>query len=143
MIDVKPLSAETDEDPHSTMFAPDGDALFGRPPLFRRAGPFVFVSGTCADDCLDQDMREQTRSCITSISDTLESLGGGLENLVEVTSYLVRMEDFVDYNETYSKFFSVDGPARTTVAVERLAKPDALIEMRGVAYITENTKAKS
>jgi 2-aminomuconate deaminase len=67
----------------------------------------------------------------------------GLENLVEVTTYLVRMEDFVEYNETYSNFFSVDGPARTTVAVERLTKPDALIEMRGVAYITENTETKS
>ena len=140
---VKSLFAVADEDPHAAMFAPEGDTLIGRPPRYRRAGPFVFVSGTCADDCLAQDMREQTRSCITGISDTLESLGGGLENLVEVTTYLVRMDDFVEYNETYSKFFSVDGPARTTVAVERLAKPDALIEMRGVAYITENTETKS
>ena len=142
-MDVKQLATKSDEDLHSAMLAPDGDALIGRPPRYRRAGPFVFVSGTCADNCLDQDVREQTRSCITGISGTLESLGGGLENLVEVTTYLVRMEDFIMYNETYSKFFSVDGPARTTVAVERLAKPDALIEMRGVAYITEKTEAKS
>lgn len=115
----------------------------GGQPNFRRAGSFVFVSGVGVTSDNAADIRVQTKACIEILSGILEDADGGLENLVEVTTYLARMTDFAGYNEAYSKFFSVDGPARTTVAVDRLAHPKALIEMRGVAYIAENTNAKS
>jgi 2-aminomuconate deaminase len=61
--------------------------------------------------------------------------------MVEVTTYLVNMGDFAGYNDIYSTYFSPDGPARTTVAVHCLARPDQLIEIRGTAYITESAAA--
>lgn len=118
-------------------------ASCGGQPSFRRAGSFVFVSGVRAASDNAADIRVQTKACIETLSRILEDADGGLENLVEVTTYLARMTDFAGYNEAYSKFFSVDGPARTTVAVDRLTHPKALIEMRGVAYIAENANAKS
>lgn len=111
----------------------------GKPPRYRRAGSFVFVSGTAVKTGANPDISAQTKACIEDIGAVLEEIGGGLENLVEVTSYLKQMADFVEYNAAYSTYFSVNGPARTTVAVDRLAHPDALIEMRGVAYIAQNT----
>ncbi len=60
---------------------------------------------------------------------------------MEITSYLTSMKDYDGYNDSYSKFFSDDAPARTTVAVHQLSHPDGLIEMRGIAYITENSSA--
>lgn len=102
---------------------------------FRRAGSFVFVAGVGSPK--SSGIQEQTDGCITELAGVLEEAGGGLENLVEVTTYLARMTDFAGYNEAYGKRFSADGPARTTVAVNQLAHPDALIEMRGVAYIAE------
>lgn len=118
-------------------------AILGKPPRYRRAGAFIFVSGTGADSYKGAGIREQTRACIEDVSDILEEVGGGLENLVEVTTYLAQMTDFADYNEAYSKYFSLDGPARTTVAVDQLSHPKALIEIRGVAYIAQNTNAES
>lgn len=108
-----------------------------QPARFRRAGAFVFVSGVGAPE--GAGIQAQTDACISQLSNVLEEAGGGLENLVEVTTYLARMTDFAGYNEAYGKRFSVDGPARTTVAVDRLPHPEMLIEIRGVAYIAEST----
>lgn len=124
----------------------------GAYPHFQRAGPFVFISGTSArnpDNTIrgaevDEmgttrlDIREQTAAVIENIRDILETAGGGLENLVELTVYLVNMNDFAGYNEVYGQYFTPDGPARTTVAVHQLPHPHLLIEIRGTAYIVES-----
>ena len=124
----------------------------GAYPHFRRAGPFVFISGTSArrpDNTIagadvdamgtaDLDIRAQTAACIENMRDILEAAGGGLDNLVDVSTYLVNMNDFGGYNEVYARYFASDGPARTTVAVHQLPHPHLLIEMRGTAYIAES-----
>ncbi len=104
---------------------------------FRRAGDFVFVASVGGPE--GAGIQAQTNTCILKLSNILEEAGGGLENLVELVTYLARMTDFTGYNEAYGKHFSVDGPARTTIAVEQLSHPEMLIEMRGVAYIAKST----
>lgn len=120
----------------------------GKFPHIRRAGDFLFVSGTssrCADNSfagviVDSmgtarlDIREQTRAVIENVRDILASMGAGLEDVVEISSYLVNMNDFGGYNETYGEFFGFDGPTRTTVAVHQLPHPHLLIEIKAVAY---------
>jgi 2-aminomuconate deaminase len=117
-------------------------------PHFRRAGDFIFVSGTsarCADDsiagaqrCADGswqlDIRTQTRAVLTNIRDILAEAGARLSDVVELSTYLVRMDDFAGYNAVYGEFFDVTGPARTTVAVAQLPHPQLLIEIKVVAY---------
>ena len=80
------------------------------------------------------DIRIQTRAVIENVRDILATQGAGLRDIVEVTSYLVNMNDFGGYNEVYGEFFDYDGPARTTVAVHQLPHPHLLIEIRAVAY---------
>jgi 2-aminomuconate deaminase len=120
----------------------------GKYPHIRRAGDFLFVSGTSArradntiagaevdalgTTCLD--IRMQTRAVIENIRDILESAGAQLRDVVEVSSFLVNMNDFAGYNEVYNEFFGYDGPARTTVAVHQLPHPHLLIEIKVVAY---------
>ena len=117
-------------------------------PHFRRAGDFIFVSGTSsrrADDSvagaardasgrLALDIRLQTRAVLENIRDILGVAGAALADVVEVSSYLVSMDDFPGYNEVYGEFFGHDGPARTTVAVAALPHPQLLIEIKVVAY---------
>jgi 2-aminomuconate deaminase len=57
-----------------------------------------------------------------------------LKDVVDVTTFLVNMNDFGGYNETYGHFFSEDGPTRTTVAVHQLPHPHLLIEIKVIAY---------
>jgi len=120
----------------------------GKYPHLKRAGDFLFVSGTSARradntiagaevDVLGTtrlDIREQTRAVIENIRDILKSAGAQLQDVVEVSTYLVNMNDFAGYNEVYGEFFGYDGPARTTVAVHELPHPHLLIEIKAIAY---------
>ncbi len=120
----------------------------GKYPHIKRAGDFLFVSGTSsrrADNSIAGaevdalgttrlDIREQTRAVIENVREILASAEVTLKDVVEVTTYLVNMNDFAGYNEVYGEFFDYDGPARTTVAVHQLPHPHLLIEIRAVAY---------
>lgn len=107
-------------------------------PHYRRAGDFIFVSGTSsrrADDSIaGADIRAQTRAVIENIRDILAAAGASLADVVEVSSFLISMDDFGGYNEVYSEFFGIEGPARTTVAVKQLPHPQLLIEIKAVAW---------
>jgi len=123
----------------------------GKYPHVKRAGDFLIVSGTSSRrpdnsiagaevDALGTthlDIRAQTSAVIENIRDILQSVGAGLEDVVEITSYLVNMNDFAGYNEVYGKYFDNSGPARTTVAVHQLPHPHLLIEIRAMAYKPE------
>jgi len=107
-------------------------------PHFRRAGDFIFVSGTSArradDSIAGDDIRAQTRSVIENIRDILAAAGASLADVVEVSTFLLSMDDFGGYNEVYGEFFGYQGPARTTVAVAALPHPQLLIEIKAVAW---------
>ena len=123
----------------------------GKYPHIKRAGDLLIVSGTSARrsdntiagaevDAMGTarlDIRAQTHAVIENIREILRSAGADLKDLVEMTSYLVSMNDFGGYNEVYGEYFDYDGPARTTVAVHQLPHPHLLIEIRAVAYKPE------
>jgi 2-aminomuconate deaminase len=120
----------------------------GRFPHVKRAGDLLFVSGTSArrpDNTIagaaadplgttDLDIRAQTRAVIENIAAILNTEGAGLRDVVDVTAFLVSMNDFKGYNEVYGEYFDEAGPARTTVAVHQLPHPHLLVEMKAVAY---------
>jgi 2-aminomuconate deaminase len=120
----------------------------GRFPHVKRAGDYLFVSGTSsrrADNTIAGadadssggtrlDIREQTRAVIENIRDILGSVGAELKDVVEISTFLVDMNDFSGYNEIYGQYFDEQGPARTTVAVHQLPHAQLLIEMKAVAY---------
>jgi 2-aminomuconate deaminase len=120
----------------------------GKYPHIKRAGDFLFVSGTSArraDNTIagaeidkfgipQLDIRAQTRAVLEHVRDILGNMSAQLSDVVELTTYLVNMKDFVGYNEVYGQYFGKDGPARTTVAVHQLPHPHLLIEIRAMAY---------
>jgi len=126
----------------------------GRFPQAKVVGDVVYVSGTSArrpDNSIagasvDElgtatlDIREQTRAVIENVRDILASVGASLADLVQVTTYLVSMNDFGGYNEVYASYFDEYGPTRTTVAVHQLPHPHLLIEMQVVAHLPRRTQ---
>lgn len=120
----------------------------GRFPHVKRAGDFLFVSGTSArrrDNTIvgaeaDEmgttrlDIRAQTRAVIEHVRDILQSVGADLGDCVEITAYLVDMNDFAGYNEVWAEYFDEQGPTRTTVAVHQLPHPHLRVEMKAVAH---------
>ena len=120
----------------------------GKFPHVKRAGDFIYISGTSSrlpDNSFagvkvdpmgvtDLDIRAQTRAVIENIRDILRSVDADLEDLVEISTFLVNMNDFGGYNEVYAEYFDYDGPTRTTVAAHQLPHPHLLIECKAVAY---------
>ena len=129
----------------------------GRFPHAKVVGEFVYVSGTssrrpdnsiagAAVDAMGTtalDIRAQTRAVIENIHDILRDVGAGLDDLVQVTTYLVSMNDFGGYNEVYAEYFDESGPTRTTVAVHQLPHPHLLIEIQAVAHVPNRKEVPS
>ena len=122
----------------------------GAYPHVKRVGDFIFVSGTSsrlADNTfagvhqVDEmgtmrlDIGEQTRAVLDNIGDFLATEGATLKDVVDVTTFLVNMNDFAGYNKAYSEYFSKEtGPTRTTVAVHQLPHPNLVVEIKVMAY---------
>lgn len=126
----------------------------GAYPHVKRVGDFIFVSGTSsrrADntiagvDIIDEmgtkhlNAEVQTREVLQNIDKNLQTIGASLKDVVDVSSFLVNMNDFAGYNKAYAEFFDKEtGPTRTTVAVHQLPHPDLVIEIKVTAYKKEN-----
>ncbi len=117
-------------------------------PHARRVGELIFVSGVssrCADNSFAGvrvtrdgqvvcDIAAQTEAVLENIAAILAEAGASLEHVVDVTTFLVSMEDFVGYNAVYNRYFdAASGPTRTTVAVFELPHPHIAIEMKVIA----------
>ena len=124
----------------------------GKYPHARRAGDYIFISGTSARqadnsvigaEAVDDmgtsqlDIRAQTRAVLNNIADILASFDATLDDLTEITAFIVNMNDFAGYNEVYGEVFDYDGPARTTIAVHQLPHPQLAIEVKAIAYKPE------
>lgn len=125
----------------------------GAYPLTKRVGDFIYVSGTSSRQpdntiagvvTLDEmgskhlDIEIQTREVLKNIDRNLAQEGASLEDIVDVTTFLVNMNDFAGYNKAYAEFFdTTTGPTRTTVAVHQLPHPDLVVEIKVVAYKKE------
>lgn len=122
----------------------------GAYPHVKRVGNFIFVSGTSSRrpdntiegvEIIDQmgtkhlDIKKQTQAVLKNIEKTLAIEGASLKDVVDVTTFLVNMNDFAGYNKAYTQFFNKEtGPTRTTVAVHQLPHPDLVIEIKVIAY---------
>ena len=81
------------------------------------------------------DIKEQTRAVLENIKDYLATEGATMADVVDVTSFLVNMNDFAGYNQVYGEYFSKEtGPARTTVAVHQLPHPHLVVEIKVMAF---------
>lgn len=122
----------------------------GAYPHVKRVGDFIFMSGTSsrlpdntfagvhqidAMGSMRLDIKEQTRAVLENIKDYLATEGATMADVVDVTSFLVNMNDFAGYNEVYAEYFKKEtGPTRTTVAVHQLPHPHLVVEIKAVAY---------
>lgn len=150
-IESKPLQARAPAQKADAAVIDDRATPRGAFPHYRRAGDFVFVSGTSsrrqdgtfegaevdAVGVTDLDIRAQTRAVIRNIGEILDHAGLSLSDVVEISCFLVNMNDFGGFNEVWAEYFGESGPTRTTVAVHQLPHPLLLVEMKAVAYVSK------
>ena len=132
----------------SSIVVPDRAGALANYPHARRAGGLIFVSGISSrridnsydgvtvhdDGRVELDIRAQTRAVIENIRAILRAANADLENIVDLTVFLVDMKDYAAMNEVYNEYFNAaSGPSRTTVGVASLPGAHLLIEIKVVA----------
>jgi len=86
----------------------------------------------------DYDIHAQTKAVIENIRVILESAGASLNDVVDVTSFLIDMDrDFAGYNEVYRSYFESIQATRTTIAIRALPTPIA-VEMKVIAWLGDS-----
>jgi 2-iminobutanoate/2-iminopropanoate deaminase len=103
-----------------------------------RAGSFVFCAGQVPLDpqsgqIVSEDITEQTRRVLDSVTAILKSEQLTLANVVKTTVFLADFGDFQKMNEVYATYFSDQPPARSTVGVSTLPK-NAKVEIEAIAF---------
>ncbi|HWF12186.1 MAG TPA: RidA family protein [Candidatus Acidoferrales bacterium] len=92
-----------------------------------RANGFVFLSGQIPLDpktqqIVEGDIAVQTERVMENLKGVVEAAGSSLNRVVKTTVFLADMNDFAAMNEVYSRYFTANAPARSTVEVARLPK---------------------
>lgn len=135
--------------PTEPIIVPGRAGALANYPHARRVGDFIFVSGVSCrqadnshvgvhvdkDGTIHRDIAAQTRAVIENIAAILDTAGAGLTDLVDLTVFLIDMDDYPGFNAVYNEYFDAQtGPARTTVAVHQLPHPNLAIEIKALAY---------
>lgn len=126
---------------------PDNDPTFGGNQIFDRlkyspavtAGGLVFIAGQVGlrpDGTVPDSAEEQIRLAFERLGAILRHHGLGFEDLVEMVSYHVRIdEQLTTFREIKDTFITGDFPAWTTLGVTGLARPTLLVEIKAIAAL--------
>ena len=100
----------------------------------------IYVSGQLARDRDGQvvgkgDMRAQIRQVGENLKAALEAAGASLADLVKTTTFVTDIDEFFRHVDVRMEYFGAALPTSTTVEVRRLAHPDLLVEVEGIAVV--------
>jgi reactive intermediate/imine deaminase len=103
-------------------------------------GRLLYIAGQVARDADGEvlgkgDIRAQAQQVFQNVRDVLQAAGGDLDDLLKITTYITHLDDFPAVAEIRSHFFTGTLPASTLIVVSRLAQPELLIEVEGMAAI--------
>ena len=104
-----------------------------------RAGNFIFISGQIPLDpstmeIVSDDFTRQGEQVLVNLKAVANEASCSLDDIVKITVYLKKLEDFQSVNTAMSKMFTEPYPARAAVEVSRLPK-DFLVEMDAIIYL--------
>ena len=109
-----------------------------------RHGNFIFISGqtpTLPDGTtVSKDMHAQLRQALVNFKNIVESEGGTLEDVVQIRYYFhagYMEEGLAALRDIGAEFWSYPYPSTTCVEVVRVAWVDHLLEIEGMAILSD------
>jgi 2-iminobutanoate/2-iminopropanoate deaminase len=101
-------------------------------------GELLFIAGQVATDgggnlVGEGDMAAQFRQVLENLKSVLASEGAGFSDIVKITIYTVDIDTLRAAMAIRSEYFGDNAPASTLVQIERLARPEFLIEIEATA----------
>jgi enamine deaminase RidA (YjgF/YER057c/UK114 family) len=127
--------------PFSTIATPEAKPVANYKMATRmEGGRLLYISGQVAWDATGNivgkgDVRAQARQVFENLRGVLRAAGGDLSNLMKITTYITKLEDFPAVAQARGEVFSGELPASTLIVVKSLFHPDFLIEVEGTAAV--------
>jgi enamine deaminase RidA (YjgF/YER057c/UK114 family) len=106
-------------------------------------GSLVFISGQVALDKSGSvvgrdDFRAQVQQVFENLQAAIEAAGGTFDDVIKLNSYVVDLSPahLTEFREVRDKYVNVrNPPASTAVQVQRLFRPEFLVEIEAVAVV--------
>jgi 2-iminobutanoate/2-iminopropanoate deaminase len=100
----------------------------------------IFVSGQVPKDINGNvvgksDMHAQIQQVGENVRMCLEAAGATLADLVKTTTYVTDIDEFFKHADIRHRYFGPALPTSTTIEVRRLAHPDYMVEIEGLAIV--------
>lgn len=102
-----------------------------------RVGSTIWVSGQAGfgPEGIPASVADQSRLAFQNLQLVLEAAGSSLDDIVELTTYHVSMDELPAFMEAKNRFIQAPYPAWTAVQVAGLAEPALRVEIRATAVI--------
>ena len=104
-------------------------------------GKTVYIAGQVALDADGNlvgkgDIEKQIRQVYANLKAILEEIGGSLDDIVKMTTYLTDRRQLEDFRRIRTNFFDDPFPPNTLLFVNGLAHPDYLVEIEAIADLS-------
>src|SRR5205823_11611924 len=96
------------------------------------AARWLYVAGQIGvrpDGSVPSTIEEQTEVVWQNILAVLADAGMGIGDVVKITSFLTRHENFPKFAQVRAKFLGSHRPASTLLVISSLARPEFLVEV--------------
>jgi 2-iminobutanoate/2-iminopropanoate deaminase len=108
------------------------------------AGGFLYISGMLPVNADGElvgagDIVRQSEQVLDNVHAVLRAAGATFDDVVRVGVYVTNMADRALINTVRRRYFGEARPASTLVEVRALARPDAMVEIDAVAFLTAGT----
>lgn len=128
--------------PQAEFIVPEGSefvsSLFGYSQA-ARIGPWIRVSAQPGFDIekrgFPETLEAQATEAFENLAIVLQAAGARMEDVVEITSYQLDMEQFNAVVDARNEAFGLHRPAWTAVGVSALPLPSMLIQVSATAYV--------
>jgi len=89
--------------------------------------------GVRPDGSVPATLEEQTEVVWQNILAVLADAGMGIGDVVKITSFLTRFENFLKFAQVRAKYLGSHRPASTLLVISSLARPEFLVEVEAIA----------
>jgi 2-iminobutanoate/2-iminopropanoate deaminase len=103
-------------------------------------GDIAYFSGLTArgmdgKTIIGADEHAQTRTIFEKFKALVEAAGGSMADIVKITVYVTNIANRQQVWAARREFFTGDFPTSALVEVSKLASPEILVEIEGIAHI--------
>ena len=103
-----------------------------------KKGNFVFISGQTAPKSANAgnlDAHDQAREIFDYLKSAIEAAGGTMADICKINVFLTDGSQVPALSELRPQYFDRPYPAATTVVVNRLFRPELVMEIEAIAIL--------